>query len=210
MACRSGPSGAGAVATRPTGRRVSTIAAWAASQHVRQPPPAATISTPKGLQLRHEPVAGCRRLHRSSRGRLRRARGSAPTRPCSRLGPSRASRTSPTLRVESPSTKPARMARSIFRCAPCIALQHLGRAETPGARHPELDIAELAQEMARIVAVAPVARGEAIETVEPAIDRLGDPSPDDLGKGLAAERAVALAPLQPIRLHLLHGCGGHG
>ena len=41
------------------------------------------------------------------------------------------------------------------------------------------------------------------------IDRLGHPALDDLGQRLAAERAVALAPLQAVRLHLLHdGKGG--
>ena len=53
------------------------------------------------------------------------------------------------------------------------------------------------------------ARAYAIETVEPAVDRLGHPAPDDLGKRLAAERAVALAPLQAVRLHRLHDLKSH-
>ena len=63
--------------------------------------------------------------------------------------------------------------------------------------------------MTRIAAVASVAHGAAIETVEPVVDRLGHPALDDLGKGLAAERAVALAPLQPVRSHRLHDLKGH-
>ena len=51
--------------------------------------------------------------------------------------------------------------------------------------------------MTRIAAVASVAHGAAIETVEPVVDRLGHPALDDLGKGLAAERAVALAHSSP-------------
>ena len=79
----------------------------------------------------------------------------------------------------------------------------------PGARHPDLDVAERAQQVARIEAVAPVAHGAAIEAVEPAIDRLGHPALDDLGQRLAAKRAIILAPLQTVRLHLLHHREGH-
>ena len=82
--------------------------------------------------------------------------------------------------------------------APCIALQHLGRAEVAGAGYAELDVAELAQQMARIGAVTAVAHGAAVETVEPVIDRFRHPALDDLAKRLAAQRAVALAPLQAI------------
>ena len=63
--------------------------------------------------------------------------------------------------------------------------------------------------MARIEAVAPVAHGEAIEAVEPVIDRLGHPALNDLGKRLTPERAVVLAPLKTIGLHLLHQGKGH-
>ena len=95
-------------------------------------------------------------------------------------------------------------------CASCIALQHLGRAKAPGARHVQLDVAELAQQMAGIGAVAPVAHGAVVEAVEPAIDRFGHPALNDLGECLTPERAVALAPLKPVCLHLLHQGKGHG
>ena len=72
--------------------------------------------------------------------------------------------------------------------APGIAAQHLGRTEAPGARHAERDIAELGQQMARIAAVATVAQGAAVETVEPVINRLGHPAFDDLGQRLVAQR----------------------
>ena len=52
--------------------------------------------------------------------------------------------------------------------------------------------------MARIEAVAPVAHGAAVEAVEPVIDRLGHPPLNDLGQRTAAERAVALAPIQIV------------
>ena len=60
--------------------------------------------------------------------------------------------------------------------------------------------------MARIAAVAPVAHGA---PVEPAIDRCGHPTFDDLGQGAPAERAIALAPFQTVGLHLLHDLEGH-
>ncbi|MDE0391771.1 MAG: hypothetical protein OXI57_06840 [Rhodospirillales bacterium] len=75
--------------------------------------------------------------------------------------------------------------------------------------HAVLVVAELVQRMARIGAVAPVARGEAIEAVEPVIDRLGHPALEDLGERLTPQRAVALAPLQAVRLHRLHDLKGH-
>ena len=91
-----------------------------------------------------------------------------------------------------------------LRGAPCIALQNLGRAEVPGARHVELNVAELAQQTAPVGAVAPVAHGAGVKVVEPAVHRLGHPALDDLGQRLAAEGAIALAPVQSVRLHLLH------
>ena len=96
-----------------------------------------------------------------------------------------------------------------LRRAPCIAPQNPGRAEAPGARHVELDVAELAQQAAPVAAVAPVAHGAPVETVEPAVHRLGHPALDNLGQRAPAERAVALAPVQTARLHLLHDLEGH-
>ena len=95
-----------------------------------------------------------------------------------------------------------------LRGAPCIALQDLARAIVSGARHAELDVAELAQQVTGIAAVAPVAQGAAIEGVEPAVHRLGHPALDDLDQRLAAERPVALAPVQSVCLHLLHHLKG--
>ena len=63
--------------------------------------------------------------------------------------------------------------------------------------------------MAWIGAVAPVAHGKAIEAVEPAIDRFHHPALDDLGERLTPEGTIALAPLKPVRLHLLHQGKGH-
>ena len=91
-----------------------------------------------------------------------------------------------------------------LRRAPCIALQNTGRAEVLGARHVELDVAELAQQAAPVGAVAPVAHRAGVQVVEPAVHRLGHPALNDLGQRLAAERAITLAPVQSACLHLLH------
>ncbi len=88
--------------------------------------------------------------------------------------------------------------------APGISLQHLGRAEASGARHRDLDIAQLGQQMATIMAVAPVRLIVKLETVEPVVDRFVHAALDDRSQRLPAERTITFAPLQTISLHRLH------
>ena len=58
--------------------------------------------------------------------------------------------------------------------------------------------------MVRVVPVAPVRCVVGLELVEMAVDRHRHLILDDLGQGLAAERAIAFAPFQAVRLHRLH------
>jgi hypothetical protein len=88
--------------------------------------------------------------------------------------------------------------------APGVGAQHLGRAVAPGARHAQLDVAQLAQQMPPVMAVAPVRLVVHAETIEPGMHDLVHTPFDDRGQCLAAERAIALAPLEPVGLHRLH------
>ena len=93
--------------------------------------------------------------------------------------------------------------------APGIAPEHRTRAEPLGARHRELDITQLAHQMTSVAAVAAVAHGTSVKTIEPVIDRFGHPTLHDLGQGLATQRAVPLAPFKTLGLHNLHHLEGH-
>jgi hypothetical protein len=88
--------------------------------------------------------------------------------------------------------------------APGIGAQHGQRAVAPGARHLELDVAQLGQQVAAIGAVAPVrllARGHLIQVV---VDRRRHAAGQDALQGIAGRPAVVLAPLDPFGLHGLH------
>ena len=85
-----------------------------------------------------------------------------------------------------------------------IGAQHGERAVAPGARHMELDVAQLGQQVTGIRTIAPVrlsARGHLIQV---AVDRRRHAPGQDALQGLAGRPAVVLAPFDPLRLHGLH------
>ena len=96
-----------------------------------------------------------------------------------------------------------------LRRAPRIGVNDFGRAVAPRARHVELDVAELGEQMPSIGAVAAVGGIIGVESLEMAIDRRRHPAFDDLLQSLPGEGAVALAPLQAVGLHRLHELEGH-
>ena len=109
--------------------------------------------------------------------------------------PSIASSVSPTLQVDKPRTKPARMTRSISASAGHRRAEpRLGC--NAGSRHPWFDVAERGQQMARVMPIAPIRSVTGLELVEIAVDRHRHLVLDDLRQGLTAERAIAFAPLQ--------------
>jgi radical SAM superfamily enzyme len=87
---------------------------------------------------------------------------------------------------------------------PRVGTQHTNRREAAGARHQQLDLAQLGQQMPSVRAVAPVGhvkRGHAIEVI---VDRLVHLPGENSGDRLAAKTAVTFAPFQTLRLHALH------
>jgi hypothetical protein len=88
--------------------------------------------------------------------------------------------------------------------APGIRPHNADRREPPGARHPEFDVAQLAQQMTRVGAVAPVSLVERRHPLQVLIDRLVHLAAHKLGDRVPPERPIALAPFQPLRLHALH------
>lgn len=88
--------------------------------------------------------------------------------------------------------------------APGVGLEYARGAEAPRARHGELDVAELCEQMAAIAAIAPIRQLLEVQPVEPVVDSFLHPPFDDLGQRLAPQRAIALAPLQSVSAHCLH------
>lgn len=93
--------------------------------------------------------------------------------------------------------------------APGVGAQHLDRREASRARDAKLDVAQRRQQMAPIMAIAPVGRVLGVELVEIAIDRRGHLIFDDLGQGRPGQWAIILVPFQAVRLHCLHDLKGH-
>ncbi len=94
-----------------------------------------------------------------------------------------------------------------LRRTPGVGANHFCRAVAARARHKKLDVAELSQKRAPVIAVAPIGGVPGLpglEAFQTAIDRRRHLALDDLGQGLPAKRTIALAPLQPIRSHGLH------
>ncbi len=87
---------------------------------------------------------------------------------------------------------------------PGMGAQNPGWAVTSGPRHPQFDVAERGQQMARVMPIAPIRSVTGLELVEIAVDRHRHLVLDDLRQGLTAERAIAFAPLQAFGLHRLH------
>ena len=75
------------------------------------------------------------------------------------------------MRTDSPRTKHARIIRSTGS-GRRIGTHHADRRKPPSARHRQLDLAELGQQMAPIGAVAPVSLIEQGHPIEMLIDRL--------------------------------------
>jgi hypothetical protein len=90
-----------------------------------------------------------------------------------------------------------------------IGAQHPGRAVAPRPRHPQLDVAERGQQMARVVPVAPVRGVVNPELGEMAVDCRHHLLFDDGGHRQAAQRAIAFAPLKALGLHRLHHLERH-
>jgi hypothetical protein len=88
--------------------------------------------------------------------------------------------------------------------APDVGLDHLERAEAPGARHVELDHAELNEQPARVTAVAPVGPAELGHALEVLVDQLAHPAFQQLGERVAGTGAIILTPFHAFGLHGLH------
>ena len=91
-----------------------------------------------------------------------------------------------------------------MRAAPRLSAQHRDRGKTTGPRHRQRDVAEFRQDMARVRAVAPIGPIERGHPVEMLVDGPIHLAAQHIGDRLAAERPIAFAPFQPVRLHALH------
>jgi hypothetical protein len=78
------------------------------------------------------------------------------------------------------------------------------RAEGPGKRHGQLEIAELGEQVAAIAAVAPIRLTELGHPLEVLIDRLAHPAFERLDQRLAGAGAIVLALFEAFNLHGLH------
>jgi hypothetical protein len=88
--------------------------------------------------------------------------------------------------------------------APGIRPHHLEGAEGAGARHVQLDHAELGEQPARVAAVATVGLDELRHALEVLVDQLVHPALEQLGERLAGGGSIILAPFDVLRLHGLH------
>lgn len=88
--------------------------------------------------------------------------------------------------------------------APRIGTHDLERAEGPGTRHRQLEVAELGQQVAVITAVAAIRLAELGHTREMLVDQLVHPALEELGHGLPGATAIVLAPFDIFGLHRLH------
>ena len=77
-------------------------------------------------------------------------------------------------------------------------------AVAPRARHVDLNVAKLGQQMAAVTAVTAIGGVIGRKLIEMAIDRPGHLLLDDRGDGLPAERTETLASIQAVGLHCLH------
>jgi hypothetical protein len=77
-------------------------------------------------------------------------------------------------------------------------------AEPAGARHRQLDLAQLGQQMPPVAAVAPVGRAAPSHLLEMPVDRPRHLILHDLAQRPSRRRAVVLAPLQTLDAHRLH------
>jgi len=97
-----------------------------------------------------------------------------------------------------------------LRGAPCIGSQDVAGTKPASARHGDLEVAQLTQQMTVVEAVAPVRFIVGSKPFKPALDRGRHLFFDDLSQGLAADVAVAFAPFQAIAAHRLHELERHG
>jgi hypothetical protein len=73
-----------------------------------------------------------------------------------------------------------------------------------GARHRQLDGAELGQQPARGAAVAAIGLAELGHALEVLLDQLVHPAFKQLGERLLGSAAIVLAPFEAFGLHGLH------
>jgi len=88
--------------------------------------------------------------------------------------------------------------------ASCVGPHHLERAEGPGARHRQLDVAELGQQPACVTAIAAVGLAELRHALEVLVDQLAHAAFEQVGERLAGGAAIVIAPFHAFRLHGLH------
>ena len=114
------------------------------------------------------------------------------------------SKASPTLRVRKPEDETGHDHAVELLGTPRVGTQHTNRREAAGARHQQLDLAQLGQQMPSVRAVAPVGHVKRRHPIQVLVDGLVHLAGKNDGNRPAAETAVALAPLQSLRLHALH------
>jgi hypothetical protein len=85
-----------------------------------------------------------------------------------------------------------------------VGPHHLERAEGAGARHRQLDLAELGQQVAVIAAVATIGLAKLGHALELLVDQLVHPAFEQLGERLLGSAAIVLAPFEVFGLHGLH------
>lgn len=97
--------------------------------------------------------------------------------------------------MDKPSTKPARITRSISAVGWAYVRSSSTGAVAPGPWHVEFDVPKLGQQMPAVVTVAAVRNVVAFELLQIDLDCGGHLLLDDLFKGLPAERAITFRPL---------------
>lgn len=109
-----------------------------------------------------------------------------------------------TLRTESPRTKQARIMLVELLGTPRIGAHDRDRRKAAGARHRELDLAQLAQQIRRYEPLRRVGLIERRHPIQMLVDCVTHLAGENEGDRRAAKTTIALAPLQTLRLHCLH------
>ena len=86
---------------------------------------------------------------------------------------------------------------------PGIGLHHGDRIEPPGARHLELDAAQLGHQLADITAVAPIRRASGRHLRQVSIHPQGHLPLQNLGQRRSAGSAIIFAPIVILQTHRL-------
>src|SRR5919106_1005797 len=88
--------------------------------------------------------------------------------------------------------------------APGVGPHHLERAEGPRARHRQLDVAELGEQVTAIAAVAAISLAQLGHALEVVVDQLVHPAAQQLRDRVPGALAIVRAPFDPFGLHGLH------